>query len=86
MMNKYYFKIDTPAGVRYCEFVAGDKERAYRNALFACFFDQAMDDIGRDIKNLSHEEKYGLLHSKFSDRITDTTKETYEEKDEKQHD
>ena len=85
-MNSYYFKIDTPIGIRYCEFVAGDKEKAIRNALFTCFFDQAMDDLGRDIRDLSQQDKLNLLHTKFSDRIEDTTKELYEKKDQEQYD
>lgn len=85
-MNNYYFKIDTPVGERYCCFGAKGYSWAKRNALFACFYDEALDEIGRSIKALTQEEKHLLLDSHFGSRVEDATEEDFNKYDPTQYD
>ena len=87
-MTNYYFKIATPNGIRYCCFVAEDQDKARRNALFTCFASHHSDE-NNIILNQEYpivEDRYDLLAGLYLDRIEDTTKEIYEQKDERQYD
>ena len=86
MTTNYYFKIDTPVGVRYCCFAGGDYYSARRRALFTCFFDHEVESTSYDFKKATVDEKYAVLMGKYSKRIEDTTKDIYDEKEKEQED
>lgn len=87
-MNSYYFKIDTPVGVRYCEFDGRTKEVAINRALLCCFSSYEEEFIGCNFKKEYPTliKRISVLSHKYLSKIEDCTKEEFELNDPNQND
>lgn len=85
-MNDYYFKVQVENRVYYCCFSSSTYEQARRNLLFTCFSYKHNENglFKKEVQDV--EDRYNILNNLYSNRVHNTTKELYEEKDVFQYD
>ena len=85
-MNDYYFKVQVENRVYYSCCSASTYEQARRNLLFACFSYKHNENglFKKEVQDV--EDRYNILNNLYGNRVHNTTKELYEEKDVFQYD
>ena len=80
-MKEYYFKVSGDKAY-YCSISAENYYTAKRNLIFACFSyreDEPEMPFKKRVDEL--EDRWSTLSYKYSHRVTDTSKEKYEQMD-----